>query len=50
MGVSLVAQEARALGSQAHQFRGDRPIVGGAPILAPRGPGAVRGLAQIAPA
>ena len=49
MGVSLVAQETRALGSQAHHFGGDGAIVGRAAVLAPRRPGAEGGLPQIPP-
>ena len=38
MGESLVAEEARALGPQAHHFGGDGAIVGLAAVLAARGP------------
>ena len=48
MRVSLVAQQPRALGSQAHHFGGDGAIVGRAAIFSPRRPGAKRGLAKIA--
>ena len=48
MGVSLVAQKPRALGSQAHQFRGDGAIVCRAAVFSSSRPGAERGLAKIA--
>ena len=48
MGVSLVAEQARALGPQAHHFGGDGAIVGRAAVFAPRRPGAKGALAQIA--
>ena len=48
MRVSLVAQQLRALGSQAHQFGGDGAIVGRAAVFSSSRPGAKRGLAKIA--
>ena len=42
MRVSLIAEEPRALGFQAHHFGGDRPIVGWAAVFAARGPGSER--------
>ena len=47
--VSLIAEQPRALGPQAHHFGGDLAIVRRAAVFAARGPGAKGGLAQIAP-
>ena len=48
MSVGFVAEQARALGPQAHHFGGDRAIVGRPATFAAPRPGAKGGLAQIA--
>ena len=48
VSVSLVTEEARALGSEARHFGGDGAIVGRPALFAPRRPGAKGALAQVA--
>ena len=48
MGVGFIAEQAGALGSEAHHFGGDRAVVGRAAVFAARLPGAKGGLPQIA--